>query len=113
MSNRATSTRAGLFVPTDRGQVPVPLVGVTVDAEVHGFCAKVVVSHRYVNREDQPIEAVYLFPLDESSAVCGFEAIVDGSESSLRPGLTADAISSMAAPARATPRLFIPPAPRS
>ena len=28
--------------------------------------------------EATPIEAVYVFPLDEASAVCGFEAIVDG-----------------------------------
>jgi Ca-activated chloride channel family protein len=31
-----------------------------------------------VNREATPIEAIYVFPLDEGAAVCGFEAIVDG-----------------------------------
>ena len=35
-------------------------------------------AHRYRNAESTPIEAVYLFPLDEGAAVCGFEAIIDG-----------------------------------
>jgi len=32
------------------------------------------VAHRYVNRERTPIEAVYVFALDERAAVSGFEA---------------------------------------
>ena len=35
-------------------------------------------TQRFVNREATPIEAVYLFPLDEGAAVCGFEALIDG-----------------------------------
>ena len=31
-----------------------------------------------MNRESTPIEAVYVFPLDDGAAVCGFEAVVDG-----------------------------------
>jgi len=49
-----------------------------VEAEVRGFHARVVVSHRFVNREPQAVEAVYVFPLDEGAAVCGFEAVIDG-----------------------------------
>jgi hypothetical protein len=56
----------------------VALAGVSIDAEISTYCARVAVSQRYVNREAQPIEAVYVFPLDEGAAVCGFEAIVDG-----------------------------------
>jgi Ca-activated chloride channel family protein len=67
--------RAGLFTGTKNA---VPLTGVTVDAEISNLCARVTVSQRYVNTESAPIEAVYVFPLDEASAVCGFEAIVDG-----------------------------------
>ena len=88
---RATMT-AGMFVkkaapkgwptagPTETGEAspPVPLVGVLIDADISSFYAKVVVAHRYVNRETVPIEAVYVFPLDEGAAVCAFEAIVDG-----------------------------------
>jgi len=57
---------------------PVPLEGVTVSATVAGVCARVTVAQRYRNREPQPIEAVYVFPLDEGAAVCGFEAISAG-----------------------------------
>ncbi len=49
-----------------------------MEAEISNLCARVTVTQRYVNREAAPIEAVYVFPLDDASAVCGFEAIVDG-----------------------------------
>jgi hypothetical protein len=45
---------------------------VFIEAELSGFCARVTVAHRYVNREGKPIEAVYVFPLDEGAAVCAF-----------------------------------------
>lgn len=77
MPDTSTLTSAGLFV---RGEAPaaVPLTGVSIEAEITGFCARVAVAHRYVNREATPIEAVYVFPLNEGAAVCGFEAVVDG-----------------------------------
>ena len=76
MSEQPTTTsRSGLFT-TQSAQVP--LAGVSIDAEISSFCARVSVSQRYVNREPHPIEAVYVFPLDEGAAVCGFEAIIDG-----------------------------------
>lgn len=56
----------------------VPLEGVSISAEVRDCLASVVVSQRYANREAQPVEAVYVFPLDERAAVCGFEAVVGG-----------------------------------
>lgn len=58
------------------GNVPVPLEGVSVEAEVVDFCARVVIAQRYRNRESQPIEAVYVFPVEEGAGVCGFEAVV-------------------------------------
>jgi Ca-activated chloride channel family protein len=57
---------------------PVPLEGVAVEATVTGVCARVTIAQRYRNREPQPIEAVYVFPLDEGAAVCGFEAVSAG-----------------------------------
>jgi hypothetical protein len=68
------TNRSGLFT---RDEAPVPLTGVSVEAEITSFCARISVTQRYVNRESTPIEAVYVFPLDEGAAVCGFEAIVD------------------------------------
>jgi Ca-activated chloride channel family protein len=67
---------AGLYA---RGK-PVPLVGVSVDAEIRDFCSRVTVTQRYRNQESAPIEALYVFPLDERAAVSGFAALVDGVE---------------------------------
>jgi len=75
MPEQLTAPRAGLFT-TD--EASVPLTGVSIDADVSTFCARVTVTQRYVNSESKPIEAVYVFPLDEGAAVCGFEAVIDG-----------------------------------
>ena len=75
MPEPATAPKSGLFASNAE---PVPLTGVSIDAEITTFCARVVVTQRYVNRQSTPIEATYLFPLDEGAAVCGFEAIIDG-----------------------------------
>jgi hypothetical protein len=72
------------LVPTDTpimagllaAGAPVPLEGVSVEATVTGEFARVTIAQRYRNREAQPIEAVYVFPLDEGAAVCAFEAVV-------------------------------------
>jgi len=53
------------------------LEGVSVDATIRDFCTRVTVTQRYRNREADPVEAVYVFPLDEAAAVCGFEALID------------------------------------
>jgi len=58
--------------------VRVPLVGVHARAEIRDYACRVVLSQRFRNDESQPIEAVYKFPLDEGSAVCGFEVEIDG-----------------------------------
>lgn len=78
MSEKTVAGRSGLFSKAKRAAVPVPLAGVSIQAEIHGFYATVVVAQRYINREATAIEAVYVFPLDEGAAVKGFEAIVDG-----------------------------------
>ncbi|HVG85917.1 MAG TPA: VIT and VWA domain-containing protein [Vicinamibacterales bacterium] len=57
---------------------PVPLEGVSVNALVTSASARVTIAQRYRNQERQPIEAVYVFPLDEGAAVCGFEAVTSG-----------------------------------
>jgi Ca-activated chloride channel family protein len=69
------TVRTGLITAE---HVQVPLDGVSIDAEISRFCARVTVTQRYVNREAKPIEAVYVFPLDEGAAVCGFQALIDG-----------------------------------
>lgn len=39
---------------------------------------QVVVFQTYENTSDSPIEAKYVFPLDDTAAVCGFEAFIKG-----------------------------------
>jgi hypothetical protein len=76
MPETRTAVQGGLFA--SGGQAAVPLTGVSIAADVRSLCARVTVTQRYVNREAVPIEAVYVFPLDEGAAVCGFEALIDG-----------------------------------
>ena len=67
---------AGLICPATR--TPVALEHVDVRAHAVGPCCRVEVRQHFRNRETVPLELAYVFPLDEGAAVCGFEAIVDG-----------------------------------
>ena len=60
--------------------VPVPLARVEAEVRVVDFIAEVRLTQEYVNREAVPIEARYLFPVEEESAVVEFGATVDGRE---------------------------------
>jgi Ca-activated chloride channel family protein len=53
----------------------VALTGVRILAMVTGSGHRTVVEQLFVNRETQPIEAVYTYPLPDGAAVCGFEAV--------------------------------------
>jgi Ca-activated chloride channel family protein len=57
---------------------PIPLLAVSVHAELRDGSARTTIAQRYRNVENEPVETVYVFPIDERAAVCGFEAIVDG-----------------------------------
>lgn len=56
----------------------VPLAGVEVQGDIIGRGAKVIISQKFRNTEEKPIEAVYKFPLPENATVCGFRALIDG-----------------------------------
>jgi Ca-activated chloride channel homolog len=60
------------------GKAQIPLEHVDVRADISGAHARVTFTQRYRNQEPKPVEAVYVFPLDESAAVCGFAAVVEG-----------------------------------
>ncbi|KAM8819719.1 LOW QUALITY PROTEIN: protein mono-ADP-ribosyltransferase PARP4 [Eudromia elegans] len=61
----------------DRSGNPVPLV--TLESLwMIDFVAEVVMFQTYTNRSSSPIEAKYVFPLDDKAAVCGFEAFING-----------------------------------
>ena len=56
----------------------VPLESIKIQVDVQGFTAHVLATMKYTNKDDNPIEAIYIFPLDEQAAVCGFQATIDG-----------------------------------
>ncbi|KAM3875308.1 von Willebrand factor A domain-containing protein 5A-like [Diretmus argenteus] len=53
---------------------PVPLKSVEVEVEVRDHMATVVSTLLYENKEDKPLEAVFVFPLPGEAAVCHFSA---------------------------------------
>ncbi|MBF0121283.1 MAG: VWA domain-containing protein [Desulfobacterales bacterium] len=56
----------------------IPLRSLDIETVVIDSASKVVVLQKYINNENVPIEAVYSFPLEESSSICGFEVELDG-----------------------------------
>ena len=55
----------------------MPLKSVHIDAKVVDFVSEIKVTQTYVNSESNPIEAIYVFPVEEEAAVISFEAEVD------------------------------------
>ncbi|KAL3992050.1 F-type H+-transporting ATPase subunit alpha [Sarotherodon galilaeus] len=53
---------------------PVPLKSIDVELEVRDHVATVVSTLNYENKEDKPLEAVFVFPLPGDAAVCHFSA---------------------------------------
>jgi hypothetical protein len=62
------------YVPGSPKRGAMPLDGVHVAVRVVDLVAEVQVMQFYVNNESRPVDAEYIFPLDEKAAVCGFEA---------------------------------------
>ncbi|KAM4700272.1 protein mono-ADP-ribosyltransferase PARP4 isoform 2-T2 [Discoglossus pictus] len=58
--------------------IQIPLEGIHVKARIMDLLAQVVVFQTYKNNISYPIEAKYVFPLDSTAAVCGFEAFING-----------------------------------
>ena len=59
-------------------QVPLPLKSCSVKAEVHGYVVGLNSTIKYVNDGDTPVEVLFRFPVDESFAVVGMEAVIEG-----------------------------------
>eukprot|EP00727_Mastigamoeba_balamuthi_P007229 m51a1_g3126 putative p21-activated protein kinase (1692) ;mRNA; r:238069-245770 len=71
--------RCGSVRATNRpGAPPVPLNGLRFDVALQDYCAEVTVHQRFVNAEEDPVEATYEFYLEESAAVTGFTARLGG-----------------------------------
>lgn len=75
-----------VLIYTDPGEIPhleiageqrrLPLQHTKVRANLRGFVAEVEVTQTYQNPSDKPIEAVYIFPLPENSAVYSMRMVV-------------------------------------
>jgi len=57
---------------------PIPLISVDVNASIVHAVAQVEVTQVYVNKEEQPIEAIYYFPVNPDGAVTHFQAELEG-----------------------------------
>ncbi|XP_073467207.1 von Willebrand factor A domain-containing protein 5A-like isoform X2 [Aquarana catesbeiana] len=66
----------GLIIVASRQ--PVPLQGIWVDVQVKGFVADVSATLKYKNKEEKAVESVFVFPMDEDSAIYNFEATIEG-----------------------------------
>lgn len=55
----------------------VPLKSIDVQLTVRGYVGNVVTTLLYKNTEQNPIEAVFEFPIDDQSAVYQFEAKIE------------------------------------
>ncbi|XP_034278950.1 von Willebrand factor A domain-containing protein 5A isoform X2 [Pantherophis guttatus] len=67
--------RCGLLTSS---KVPVPLKSISVDVTIRGFVADVVSELQYQNEEKNPVEATFVFPLDDEAAVYAFEGLIGG-----------------------------------
>lgn len=68
--------RLSAVIPGEKKEIPLPLRSTDVNAKVTGFISTVDVRQSYHNPYDAKIEAVYVFPLPQSSAVTDFVMIV-------------------------------------
>ncbi|XP_037655823.1 protein mono-ADP-ribosyltransferase PARP4 [Choloepus didactylus] len=74
-SKSFSNIKAGL---QDTSGNSVPLEDVHIKGRIIDFVAQVIVFQTYTNQSHVPIEAKYIFPLDDKAAVCGFEAFING-----------------------------------
>ncbi|KAJ8013107.1 hypothetical protein DPEC_G00049850 [Dallia pectoralis] len=73
--NPLEGVTAGLL---DSSGQPLPLQAVHIRARLMDLLSQVIIFQTYTNQSTVPIEAKYVFPLDDSAAVCGFEAFING-----------------------------------
>ncbi|XP_035988514.1 protein mono-ADP-ribosyltransferase PARP4 isoform X3 [Fundulus heteroclitus] len=73
--NPLQDVTAGLL---DSSGQQLPLQAVHVKCKLMDLLSQVIIFQKYTNQSSVPIEAKYVFPLDDSAAVCGFEAFING-----------------------------------
>ncbi|KAL1268029.1 hypothetical protein QQF64_033392 [Cirrhinus molitorella] len=73
--NPLKEMNAGLL---DSSGQKLPLQAVNVRCKLMDLLCQVIIFQTYTNQSAVPIEAKYVFPLEETAAVCGFEAFING-----------------------------------
>ena len=73
----AQAHRYGLLVK-GKEEVVVPLKNVSVTAQLKGSLVGLLSKFSYKNETADPLEVLFRFPVDESWAVVGLEAVIDG-----------------------------------
>jgi len=63
---------------TTTDNTPVPLKKLEVKTVIQGFISSTCYTLTYENEEEKPVEASFVFPMDDSSAIFHFEAEIDG-----------------------------------
>ena len=56
----------------------MPLKHIKNDVKIQGYIANVTSKLLYTNDKEEPIEVIFVFPLDSQSAVYHFEATIEG-----------------------------------
>ena len=66
----------GLLDALSAGRAPadIPLIGVHCSCYLLNTVAEVTITQRYKNTSTNPIQAIYVFPVDDEAAVSGFTA---------------------------------------
>ncbi|XP_029315004.1 protein mono-ADP-ribosyltransferase PARP4 isoform X2 [Cottoperca gobio] len=75
ITNPLADVKAGLL---DSSGQQLPLQAVHVKCRLLDLLSQVIIFQKYTNLSSVPIEAKYVFPLDDSAAMCGFEAFING-----------------------------------
>ncbi|NXY25634.1 VW5B2 protein, partial [Atrichornis clamosus] len=56
----------------------LPLKSSTVKACANGYSLSITAQLMYINPLKEPVEGIFIYPLEESEVVAGFEAAVGG-----------------------------------
>eukprot|EP01114_Cavostelium_apophysatum_P015582 TRINITY_DN4275_c0_g1_i1.p1 TRINITY_DN4275_c0_g1~~TRINITY_DN4275_c0_g1_i1.p1 ORF type:complete len:1415 (+),score=245.00 TRINITY_DN4275_c0_g1_i1:68-4312(+) len=74
--HRLAAEGGGLFDTMELRNSSTVLRSVDVSVKIVEYCAEVEITQTYLNDKANPLEAVFIFPMDERAAVCGFEAAI-------------------------------------
>ena len=68
--DQVEADRGGLYAPDGDGRFrPLPLLATEIRASISGLVARTTVRHRFRNTDSGWVEAIYVFPLPDGSAV--------------------------------------------